>query len=247
MWPFKKKLTELSVLEEIMVDYLKLHGEKDQKWHETVNALQSIKNKDILDSAKVEKWLNESGVTKQDIDFIKFNKPPQEPAIFKKMDKKLLEATDSLWIFQETADHISGLFEKKEDHVYGVEKLLDAPQCVKNIHYLWLFNCEVGSGGLHNYVINYWAEDLEWLLTHKALKAIQAEDLLQRFESCISLGLKDKNLGIKHDASNFTTIKLHDNYNSYDKIDDGIYELISEPFEILVTDYIKKHKHEIFE
>ncbi|MFK8013305.1 MAG: hypothetical protein AB8B80_14795 [Marinicellaceae bacterium] len=170
-----------------------------------------------------------------------------EPVIYKKMDKKLLETDDTYWIFQEVADHIGSLFENKEDHVYGVEKLLDAPQCVKNIHYLWLFCCEVGSGGLQSYVINYWAEDLEWLLTHKALKAINAVDLLHRFESCIRLGLQDKNLSIKHDSSNFVEMKLHDEYDTYDKIDENIYEIIYQPFGYLVIEYIKKYKHEIFE
>jgi len=170
-----------------------------------------------------------------------------EPAIFKKMNSKLLKITDDGWVFQEVADFISDLFINKEDHVYGVEKLLDAPQCVKNIHYLWLFNCEVGSAGLYSYVINHWAEDLEWLLTHKALKSIQAIELIQRFESCIRLGLKDENIGIKHDVSNFTHMHLFDNFNTYEKIDDGIYELAGEPLGKLVASYIRKHKAEIFD
>ncbi len=70
------------------------------------------------------------------------------PALYKKKDKNLLDSNDDRWIFQEVADHISDLLMNKEDMVYGVEKVLDAPpQCVKNIHYLWLFSCEVGSAG----------------------------------------------------------------------------------------------------
>jgi len=249
MWPFKEKNkdNDLSLLEGIMVDYLQFQGKKDQKWLDTVAALQSINDKNIMNSGKVDQWLKKSGVSEQTIDYIKFNKPSPEAAVYKKMDKKLLVTPDAGWIFQEVADHIDDLFRDQDDRVFGVERVLGAPQSIKNIHYLWLFSCEVGGGGLNGFIFNGSGSDLEWLLTLKALRAINAKEMVQRVESAIVLALQEKFIAGDHDLSNFSDLEINTKFDTFDKIEDDIYCLTSELLSKLAAEYIKKHKEDIFD
>ena len=165
---------------------------------------------------------------------------------FTLLDKKLLKETDNLWIFQEVASHIEEIDCSLLDSPLNIENLSNIPNAAKHIYYLWHFYSNVNGMGIEEYLFNIPSSNKQLMKILSAIREIGFTDLVNRFESGIKLALKDNFFIEEHNPEYFQELIIHESYDSFDKIDNCIYEISGKDLQDISTKYIRLKKTELF-
>lgn len=150
------------------------------------------------------------------------------------------------------AEHISGQVELCYDDS-DAERIAELPTSIRNLFYLWGFECEAGGGGIEVFILQQSAHEIRG--AYEALSNIGANRLKSALSSAVAMTISaseddESYAEYRESESDLSWFKQFSDKNSYEdlaSIDEAFetFELIESELKQKVDDYIKSNFDEI--
>lgn len=152
-------------------------------------------------------------------------------------------------LFEEVFQYLLKAFGNRIPNANEIESCSDIPESAKIAWYLWQFSTEVSSAGIPDYLLNHCPPIEQLILTHRALKIVQANDLLILLEVAIPT--------VKEIAKRYGQFSVFPNHEWIDQfeqnplspdlesISEQSWKLASAPFVTLVANYLRQNRSQL--
>jgi hypothetical protein len=159
------------------------------------------------------------------------------------------EQPDDHFLFENVYHHLLKLFDGVYPSPQEIESRADIPASAKVAWYLWQFAMDVSSSGIPDYLLNHCPSVQQMMLTHRALKTVQALELLVLLEAAIPIVSEiSKPFGefsVFPQDEWFNQFQVNPHWPDLEKIAEPSWNLVAAPFSKLVATYLRSHRFEL--
>lgn len=153
------------------------------------------------------------------------------------------------FLFESVFHHLLKLFENVYPSPQTIEKRADIPASAKIAWHLWEFSMGASSSGIPDYLLNHCQSAEQIMLTHSALRTVQAYELLDLLEAAIPLVYEISKLygvfSVFPSHEWFHQFQVNPLYPELEKISEPSWNLAAAPFSKLVAAYLRSHRSEL--
>jgi hypothetical protein len=160
----------------------------------------------------------------------------------------VFDQPDDQFLFESVFHHLLQLFDNVYPSPQSIESRTDIPASAKVAWYLWQFAMDVSSSGIPDYLLNHCPSVKQMMLTHRALKTVQAVELLVLLEAAIPFVNE-----ISKPYGEFSAFPLHEWFDQFqinplwtdlEQISEPSWKLAAEPLTKSVAAYLRSHRSE---
>ncbi len=161
----------------------------------------------------------------------------------------VFDQPDDHFLFESTYYCLLGLFGDQFPSAKTIEAREDVPDSAKAGWHLWLFAINVASGGIPDFLLNHCSSAEQMILTHRALKTVQADEMLVLLEAAFpfikEIARKSGRSGAFPSQEWFEQFHVNPDFPELENISKPSWLLAEAKLSAVVAKYLRAHRSEL--